>query len=141
MKGGLVWHDGHNTMVCDSDCDELVEHRVGNVSLVNELTANRKAQHIGARAVLLGARGCGNYYHWMTDILPKLGLLEQAGIEIQPDDVLILPRLSARFQIETLEKFGISKSQVYQTHIDSPWITADTAVSYTHLTLPTKRIV
>ena len=125
LKGGVTWHDGHNTLVCDSEFNEVTEHSIGNVSLVNKLTLSKTPVYVGKRAVLLGARGHGNYYHWLTDVLPKLEVLKQSGFEFQSEDVVILPRLSAGFQLETLEKFGISKRQIYQTHKNSPWITAD----------------
>lgn len=125
LKGGAIWHDGHNTVVCDSDLNEVVEHSIGNVSLVNKLTLQKKPEYVGKRAVLLGARGNGNYYHWLTDVLPKLEVLKKSGFAIQNEDVVIVPRISARFQLETLEKFGILERQVYQTHTNSPWITAD----------------
>ena len=58
------------------------------------------------------------------------------GIDLR-NDKLALQRLK-----EAAEKAKIELSSAAQTEINLPFITADkTAVSYTHLTLPTKRIV
>lgn len=126
LHGGMLWDDGHNTVVLDNCHHEIQEHRVGNARLVENLISNQEPRHLGRRAILIGSRGHGNYYHWMTDILPKLELLKQSGFGIDKSDTFVLPSLRSRFQRETLGKFGINEKQVYQTHKKTPWITAET---------------
>ena len=123
---GKLWHDTHNTLVLDNSYHEIQEHRVGNAQLIEKLISEKEPMHLGSRAILIGCRGHGNYYHWMTDVLPKVELLKQAGFGIETTDVFVLPNLRSRFQWESLERLGISRKQVYQTHQNTPWITAET---------------
>ena len=48
------------------------------------------------------------YYHWMTEILPRFGLL---GDALGAVDHVLTPR-SASFQVEALERLGIESHQV-----------------------------
>ncbi len=48
--------------------------------------------------------GFGGYYHWMFDILPRLELLERAGVKV---DRYILTESLRDYQIETLDILGI----------------------------------
>ena len=49
-----------------------------------------------------------NYYHWLFDVLPRLHLLEKAGI--QPD--LYFVENSSKFQTESLGLLGIGKEKI-----------------------------
>jgi capsular polysaccharide biosynthesis protein len=64
---------------------------------------------INGRLGVLAQRGDGNYYHFLMDVLTKVGVLEQAP-EIAPPDVWYVPA-QARFQRELLELFGIGPDQ------------------------------
>jgi len=64
---------------------------------------------INGRLGVLAQRGDGNYYHFLMDVLTKVGVLEQAP-SIAPPDVWYVPAQS-RFQRELLELFGIDEQQ------------------------------
>jgi hypothetical protein len=64
---------------------------------------------INGRLGVLAQRGDGNYYHFLMDVLTKLGVLEQAP-EIAPPDVWYVPA-QTRFQRELLDLFGIGTDQ------------------------------
>lgn len=61
---------------------------------------------IDATVAVIGTHGSWNYYHWMIDVLPKLGLLEEA--EIKADFYYILCS-GASFEKETLSLLGIEE--------------------------------
>jgi capsular polysaccharide biosynthesis protein len=46
---------------------------------------------------------CENYFHWLLDALPRIGLLEDAGEAVHP---LVVPEPLRRFQLESLEALG-----------------------------------
>ncbi len=54
--------------------------------------------------------GAWNYYHWMTEVLPRLGLLQASGIKF---DYLYLP-LDYSFMRETVNLLGFDASQILQ---------------------------
>jgi hypothetical protein len=61
---------------------------------------------------VLTSPGSYNYYHWMFDVLPRVGLLRQSGLQIHR---YIVNRLGWHpFQQETLNMCGISEEQLIE---------------------------
>lgn len=82
-------------------------------------------QHLPGVSVLLApTEGAHCYYHWMMDVLPKLGLLERQGISLDSVDHFIVRKITSPFQIETLAKLGIDKSRITET-IDQQFLLCD----------------
>jgi len=128
VADGRVWQDAHDTVVFDRGGRILDAHTLGNARLVAHLAAGHEPVALGRRAIVLGARGSGNYYHWLTDVLPKLELCRLAGIEPGPDDRVVLPFRRSAFQIDTLAMYGIDESQVHFATRHSPYVRADELV-------------
>jgi capsular polysaccharide biosynthesis protein len=62
--------------------------------------ASEQPRHLAGRFVhLLAGGGTMNYYHWMIDIVGRLSVQP----ELKETDILLLPRLEQRFQVQTLE--------------------------------------
>ena len=57
-------------------------------------------------SLLCGGAGKNNYWHWIFDVLPKIGILEKLNLEKQPD-FFLLPSLSRNYQKESLDSLGI----------------------------------
>ncbi|MFL6156314.1 MAG: glycosyltransferase family 61 protein [Marmoricola sp.] len=64
---------------------------------------------VDGRLGVLATRGDANYYHFMHDVLPRIAVLEQAGVE-RPDRWYV-PH-STRFQRELLELWGIGEDEI-----------------------------
>jgi len=64
---------------------------------------------VPGRLGVLTTRGDVNYYHFLHDVLPRVAVLEQAGVA-RPDRWYV-PRTS-RFQKELLELWGIPEDEV-----------------------------
>lgn len=124
IVGGELWQDAHNTLVRDASGRVIEAHTMGNEELLSALMAAHDAVDLGARVILLGARGSGNYYHWMTDILPRLELCKLSGISFGPDDRFLLPTYRATFQIASLARLGIAERQLVFADRVSPFVTA-----------------
>jgi capsular polysaccharide biosynthesis protein len=80
---------------------------------------------VPGRLGVLAQRGDGNYYHFLMDVLTKLGVLEQAPAIARPE--LWYVPAQARFQRELLELAGIDE----QHRIDAdehPHVQADCLV-------------
>jgi hypothetical protein len=60
---------------------------------------------VGGRLGLLAMQGDSNYYHFMIDVLPRLGVLEQCP-DIAPPDLWYAPKATG-FQRELLEMMGV----------------------------------
>ena len=91
--------------VSDSDCNELPW---------------KQYRRIEGTTLLFGSsQGAHCYYHWMLDLLPKMGVLEKAGIPLSSIDHFLVRELNGSFQKETLEKLGIDASRIIETKKDS----------------------
>lgn len=64
---------------------------------------------VAGRLGVLNTRGDQNFYHFLHDALPRVAVLEQAGVEMP--DRWYVPR-TTRFQSELLELWGIGEDQV-----------------------------
>jgi Capsular polysaccharide biosynthesis protein len=80
------------------------------------------ALDVAGRLGVLAARGDGNYYHFLFDVLPRLGVLAQSGLD--PVDRWYVPTVTA-FQRELLELFGIDTVVDATEH---PHVRAETLV-------------
>lgn len=60
-------------------------------------------------AFILTSRWSENYYHWMTEIIPRLTLINKINHEI---DIVIINQLSFQFQKDSLKYIDIKKNIV-----------------------------
>jgi hypothetical protein len=65
---------------------------------------------VGGRLGLLAMQGDSNYYHFMVDVLPRLGVLEQCP-DVAPPDLWYAPTATP-VQRELLEMMGIELERV-----------------------------
>jgi capsular polysaccharide biosynthesis protein len=82
-------------------------------------------EHIDGRLGVLAARGDGNYYHFLMDVITKLGVLEQTP-SIPPPERWYVPA-GAGFQEDLLELAGIP----VEARVDAlapPHVSADVLV-------------
>jgi capsular polysaccharide biosynthesis protein len=93
----------------------------GKISLNQENMPPIK--YIKGRVIVLTQEGHDNYYHWITEILPKLELLK--NIEY---DWIYLPRLIHPFQYQTIALMGIDPSKVIEAEQDT-YIEADEVIA------------
>lgn len=68
----------------------------------------------GRVAVISGLSG-HVYFHWMVDILPRLDLLRQQGIEPSELDAIVVNSQQHPFQRETLRLFGVREDQIVES--------------------------
>lgn len=77
----------------------------------------------GRVAVVSGLSG-HVYFHWMVDILPRLELLRQAGINLSTLDGIVVNSQQRSFQRETLKLFGVPDDRIIESD-RHPHIQAD----------------
>lgn len=109
---GRVWSD--SAVITEDD------HILGDLSFHGGLSDGikshviftklklRSSYYIKDTAALLTAHGGQNYFHWMFDVLPRIGILQLAGFSVETIDKFIVNSTSYSFQEETLKYIGIS---------------------------------
>ena len=79
-------------------------------------------------SLLTGGGGNDNFFHWLFDVLPRIGIVEKK-INLNEIDYFLCPNLN-KWQLETLNLLGIKKSQclssVKYRHIKSDQIIVTT---------------
>lgn len=68
----------------------------------------------GTAAVLTSAKA-NIYFHWMTDLLPRIELLRRSGIALDSIDSFIVNSYNSPFQKETLTTLGIPPSKIVES--------------------------
>ncbi|HEY9640117.1 MAG TPA: tetratricopeptide repeat protein [Coleofasciculaceae cyanobacterium] len=81
----------------------------------------------GTVAALTGLSG-HNYFHWMVDILPRLEILRQHGIEWNAIDWFWINSVDHPFQQQTLSALGIPKAKILPSD-QHPYIQADQLIT------------
>jgi tetratricopeptide (TPR) repeat protein len=101
--------------------------------LLNELTTEFQdphhipAYHIEGTVAALSVNTGNNYYHWLYDMLPRFGLLELSGIDIDSIDKFLVSGYFLNAQKETLEILGIPTHKIIDS-VTYPHIKADRLV-------------
>ena len=70
---------------------------------------------IEGRVVVLSGLSGNVYFHWMVDILPRLELLRQSGINFDQIDWFLVNSYQAPFQRETLTRLGIPEFKILES--------------------------
>lgn len=123
VSGASVYLTGGRHAVTTPNGESVSQHRVSEKTLTELPWQHHKK--LSGRSLLLGnSAGANCYYHWMMDLLPKLGYLEQAGISLNSIDHFLVREITHDFQQETLTKLGIDESRIIQC-VKHPYYTCD----------------
>ncbi|MFK7993420.1 MAG: DUF563 domain-containing protein [Granulosicoccus sp.] len=111
LEDGRVWFDGFNTVIADRRGNFLKEHIKGNVHLVADVARQRPEQYMEATVCFIDARSSPIYYHWMIDVLPKLAIIQAAGIDLKSIDCFVV-RCHSQFQKFTLNHLEVPAQKI-----------------------------
>lgn len=75
---------------------------------------------VTGRVAVITQEGCLNYYHWMTEVLPKLAMLEAKNIHY--DRLFVSTKLP--FMRQTLDLLGVDSQKIIEAE-DTIYIEAD----------------
>ena len=110
-NNGSIWFDGYNTLALDCE-DHIIEEQLkGNEFPCYHAIKVTEARRLDGTVCFLDGRSSKIYYHWILDILPKLGVMEKAGIELAGIDYFLVTATSA-FQLDTLRALGVREEQI-----------------------------
>jgi capsular polysaccharide biosynthesis protein len=67
--------------------------------------------YINGTVAVIASPGASNFHHWMYDNIPRLHLIEKAGL-LKDVDYFVLDHVKTPYQIETLKLLGIPDEKV-----------------------------
>lgn len=115
-----VFFNGSVFWVHDNSEQEILRHNVATTQ--KRPSRWRRGRRLKGTTLLFAtSAGAHCYYHWMLEILPKLGMLEREGIALDSIDHFLVREITSTWQIETLARFGIDKSRVIETAKKPNW--------------------
>lgn len=120
---GAVWFDGINTVALDCHSNAIKEQSKGDFFSSYHAIQTSEPVSITGTVCFLDGRSSSIYYHWMLDILPKIGVVKAAGIDLDEIDYFVVSAKS-KFQLETLRACGIRDDQLIDI-TNSPLFRAD----------------
>ncbi len=74
-----------------------------------------RPEHLAGTTAVLAAPAGNTYYHWLFDVLPRIALLEAAGIDLDALDRFAVNSFDRGYQRETLARFRIDASRIVET--------------------------
>lgn len=115
VSGAKVYFTGPDWLVHDEQGREVLKRNSSRKPLARERWWGRRRRLAGVSLLFGNSAGAHCYYHWMLEILPKLGMLEREGIAVDSIDHFLVRRISADWQRQTLARFGIDASRIVET--------------------------
>ncbi|MCG9886985.1 MAG: glycosyltransferase family 61 protein [Cyanobacteria bacterium] len=108
-----LWCDHYTHALFDRDGYLLRgDLDLGGTELIAASPHLPPADRLPGRSAVLAMAGCSMYCHWILNMLPRLGLLEQAGESIENLDWILVNGDELSFQHHSLEMLGIPKSKI-----------------------------
>lgn len=121
---GKLWYDGGQEIVWDKNNRVVKDISLGQPRLVQACAQSKQPVHLNGKVCLLGNRSYMNYYHWLYDTLPRLAVLDAAGIDFNSIDKFVVMPLRHSFHSESLEHLSISDERLH-TVDKGEYISAD----------------
>jgi capsular polysaccharide biosynthesis protein len=122
IPNGRVWGDGHiitpdNQLLGDLSCDFRAQRWTlfPKTSSVVRYWSWRDVVEYDARVAVLATDGAENYYHWLFQLLPRIQLLREAGIDLRSIDYFVVNNLNKSFQRDTINALGIEPSKFVES--------------------------
>lgn len=78
----------------------------------------RRETSLPGTSALLAAASGANYYHWLLESLPRLWLLEQAGVDLNSINRFLLNEEQSPFHSQTLERLGVAPGKLMSCRKD-----------------------
>ena len=111
--GRICVADYFNKTVFNSEDNLLVDISTGNLFWLSYEQNVPELQYVDETVAYISVKCLANYYHWMSDVLPRLELIRQSGIPFKAIDKFIINPTGLPIQPETLNILGIPPEKIW----------------------------
>lgn len=112
VQQGYIWCHAKANVVLTSDRKiiSLLSHTDATILNLDRqfFPGEKKSERVALLSILAGEA----FYHWLFELLPKIGLIYLAGIDLNTIDKFVVNACQSAFQKETLQLLGIPLEKV-----------------------------
>jgi capsular polysaccharide biosynthesis protein len=112
LRPGILWSDHYTRAGLTADRQLVEAASMGNAALIASSERLPFPIAIAGRVACLSIRYSNNYFHWMYDLLPKIGLLQQSSVDLETIDRWVVNGTNSAFQRDTLRLCGVPDSKL-----------------------------
>lgn len=130
IKGGRGWSDTFNRAIIGVNHELIDDLSFGSPGLIASSPYIPDPFPIEGTVAFLSNRDCVNYYHWMIELLPQIGILKYCNIDLSTIDKFVVNNIDSSYKIESLKLLGIPESKILQSS-EFPHIQANRLIATT----------
>ena len=112
-EGRLCAADYFNKIVFNADNHLLEDIATGNLFWLSHEQNVPEMEYLDQTVAYISVKCLANYYHWMSDLLPRIELIRQSGIPLNAIDKFIINPTGLPIQGETLNLLGIPPEKIW----------------------------
>lgn len=122
VQQGRAWGGNLGTTVFDDRNRVLRDCSTGYSAIIATSPHLPPPVHLAGTTAFLATRWSRvNYFHWMFDVVVRLGVLRQSGFAWDEIDRVVVAAQELPFQIESLQRLGIPRTKV-AVCCDAEWL-------------------
>ena len=139
VVNGQAWVDPINVAVITASKQLIKNASSGNPELgIYAKDLHSPLEIDGSLAILSRRSNLPGYYHWMTQVIPQISLLERSGVKLDAiDKFALIKNFQSPFRKETLDILGIPQSKVIELY-NNPYIKANSLIVPSYLPISQK---
>jgi len=116
---GRVWSNDSWGVVVTNSKNEIFIKRMFRKPDITDLASTKNLPpllNLDGITVFLSSRWGYNYYHWMFDVISRLELVLESGIDLSCVDKFVVNSYQQQFQKDTLDILGIPPKKIIESH-------------------------
>lgn len=107
-----MWTDNNTICVYDKDMGIYESLSLSYKGYDFDKAEKVPVTHVSGKSAMFLHLASHNYYHWLLDTLPCLGVLDKAGVNVSSIDNIYIHRIDSAFQWSMLDRLGVDRDRV-----------------------------
>lgn len=112
LENARAWADYYTIAVFTSENKLFKKVSSGNFELIASSPHLPPPHKLDGTVAFLSVRWGSTYFHWLSDLLPRIELLRLSGMDIGDIDFFVVNCHDLSFQKETLSQLGIPNNKI-----------------------------
>lgn len=120
FRNGRIWGNSRHCAVITPDDKVLADvskdfgRSPDKYSVFGNLSLG-SVHPVQGKAISLVAAGGESFYHWFYHVLPRIGMVQESGVDLKSVDKFVVNGLRFQFHKESLAALGIPEEKIIET--------------------------